>query len=170
MKNENPKIMSIHGDFHVNFFVSWDDNQGGAEALYYLKNKKVLEKLNQIEIAAKNRAEQIKLLDLSIREWYSEWKEAFLEQRASEEALNLASKLKDELTCMTCLMSSNKGMWVFVEDNSYRTCGSESIHAVCHSCIQRMYLSEDTIAGMNFDWHTCLQCQVKGKGKWQKLL
>ena len=160
------------GDTYAIFFVSWKEKRS-SNVLYHLRDQEVLSELNKIKEKSgrflSNNTATSEEIDQD--DFFLEWKQAYLEHEACCEALLLADKVKNEISCSACLSTFDKDVWVYIQNQSYRPCGTDSIHALCQNCLHKLYVTdEDTVANSNFDFNTCIQCQIQYKGKWEKLI
>ena len=168
--SNDPKIGKCFNGYNVTFSVTYNDEKP-KDAAFYLRDLKVKTKLEENEAKTRIFASSICQVDVEDQESFQDLVFGYLDHKASVEALKLADKLKEEIECSVCLGSFNKDVFIFIERESYRTCGTESVHALCINCMLKLYDNEDnTIAGFKFNWNTCITCQDKNKGNWKRLI
>ena len=141
-------------------------------ALTHLKNHAVMNFL--YDLADKVKAEMFRLCNvftvenfppqLIPEERFVDFERQCFIFTAIENILELSDKVQEGVECLICLKSSTEDLHLFL--NRYRTCGTESVHAICGSCMPKLVSEEtqsQTIAGGQFQWDKCIYCRSSGK-------
>ena len=81
-----------------------------------------------------------------------------------ENVLELSDTVQEGVQCSICLQDSTENTYLFL--NGYRTCGTDSAHAICNGCMSTLLEEKtqcQTIAGGQFQWNKCIYCRSPGK-------